>query len=54
VKFDPGEGPEAPAQKLLNKSGTYKVAVDTQTNQLDLFSSTKTEGDPSLALDRPT
>lgn len=37
VKFDRGEGVDHAAAKNLNKSGTYKVAVDTQTNYLDLF-----------------
>jgi hypothetical protein len=37
VKFDRGEGPEHAALKNLNKSGTYKVAVNTQTNLLDLY-----------------
>ena len=41
VKFDRGEGPDNPARKNLNKSGTYKVAVDTNTNYLDLFAKTK-------------
>lgn len=38
VEFDRGAGPEAPARKNLNKSGTYKVAVNTDSNYLDLFS----------------
>jgi hypothetical protein len=37
VKFDRGEGPDNAATKNLNKSGTYKVAVNTQTNLLDLY-----------------
>lgn len=37
VKFDRGEGPEHAATKNLNKSGTYKVAINTQTNLLDLY-----------------
>jgi hypothetical protein len=37
VKFDRGDGPDSPSRKNLNKSGTYKVAVNTQTNYLDLF-----------------
>jgi hypothetical protein len=42
VEFDRGEGVDNPARKNLNKSGTYKVAVDTQTNYLDLFASEDT------------
>ncbi len=37
VSFDRGEGVGKPARKNLNKSGTYKIAVDTDTNYLDLF-----------------
>ena len=37
VSFDRGEGVGKPARKNLNKSGTYKIAVDTGTNYLDLF-----------------
>ena len=37
VKFDRGEGSDHAATKNLNKSGTYKVAVNTQNNLLDLF-----------------
>jgi hypothetical protein len=43
VKFDRGEGPEQAATKNLNKSGTYKVAVNTQTNLLDLYAMTETD-----------
>ncbi len=39
VEFDRGEGVENVARKNLNKNGTYKVAVDTETNYLDLFAS---------------
>jgi hypothetical protein len=42
VEFDRGEGAENAARKNLNKNGTYKVAVDTQTNYLDLFTSEDT------------
>lgn len=35
ISFDSGK--EAASRKLLNKSGTYKVAVDTGTNRYDLF-----------------
>lgn len=42
VEFDRGEGAENAARKNLNKNGTYKVAVDTQTNFLDLFASEDT------------
>lgn len=38
VEFDRGAGPEEPARKNLNKNGTYKVAVNTDNNYLDLFS----------------
>ena len=37
VSFDRGEGVGKPARKNLNKSGTYKIAIDTDTNYLDLF-----------------
>jgi hypothetical protein len=37
LAFDRGEGAEKPARKNLNKSGTYKIAIDTDTNYLDLF-----------------
>jgi hypothetical protein len=43
VKFDRGEGPDQAATKNLNKSGTYKVAVNTQTNLLDLYAMTETD-----------
>jgi hypothetical protein len=43
VKFDRGEGPEQAATKNLNKSGTYKVAVNTQTNLLDLYAMSETD-----------
>ncbi len=47
VKFDRGEGPENPARKNLNKSGTYKVAVNTQTNYLDLFAESEPTAKPA-------
>jgi hypothetical protein len=37
IEFDRGAGPETPARKNLNKNGTYKVAVDTENNYLELF-----------------
>jgi hypothetical protein len=43
VKFDRGEGPEQAATKNLNKSGTYKVAVNTDTNLLDLYAMSESE-----------
>ena len=46
VEFDRGEGPENPSRKSLNKSGTYKVAVNTQDNYLDLFAKSETQDDP--------
>lgn len=35
IAFDNGK--DVPAKKMLNKSGTYKVAVDIATNRYDLF-----------------
>ena len=35
ISFDAGK--ESASRKLLNKSGTYKVAVDIETNRYDLF-----------------
>lgn len=43
VKFDRGEGPEQAATKNLNKSGTYKVAVNTDTNLLDLYATSESQ-----------
>jgi hypothetical protein len=43
IKFDSGEGPDKPKHKNLNKSGTYKVAVDTQNNYLDLFAQSESQ-----------
>ena len=40
VAFDRGNGPDEPARKNLNKSGVYKVAVDPDTNYLELFPET--------------
>lgn len=44
IKFDSGEGPEKALAKSFNKSGTYKVAVDPDTNYLDLFASVGDNG----------
>jgi hypothetical protein len=52
VKFDRGEGAEHAAAKNLNKSGTYKVAVDTQTNYLDLFDVSEETDQASPASER--
>jgi hypothetical protein len=40
VEFDRGGGPDSFARKNLNKSGTFKVAVNADTNYLDLFAET--------------
>jgi len=49
IAFDNGK--DAPAKKMLNKSGTYKVAVDISTNRYDLFAmappESKSNGDAS-------
>jgi hypothetical protein len=37
IEFDWGAGTDAPARKNLNKNGTYKVAVDTESNYVDLL-----------------
>jgi hypothetical protein len=37
VEFDRGAGSDDLARKNLNKSGTFKVAVNADTNYLDLF-----------------
>jgi hypothetical protein len=37
VKFDRGDGPDQAVSKNLNKNGTYKVAVNSDTNLLDLY-----------------
>jgi hypothetical protein len=47
VTFDRGEGPDNPARKNLNKSGTYKVAVNTQDNYLDLFAKSEPQDEPA-------
>jgi hypothetical protein len=49
VEFDRGGGPDSVARKNLNKSGTFKVAVDTDTNQLDLFAETQPPNKGPLA-----
>ena len=47
VKIDRVQGVEHAAAKNLNKSGTYKVAVDTQTNYLDLFAASEETSEES-------
>jgi hypothetical protein len=49
VEFDRGAGPDSLARKNLNKSGTFKVAVNTDTNYLDLFAQTEPPGKRPLA-----
>jgi hypothetical protein len=49
VEFDRGAGPETAASKNLNKSGTYKVAVNTDTNYLDLYAVDETSNESAAA-----
>ena len=50
IEFDRGDVVEDVAQKNLNKSGIYKVAVDPQTNNLDLFATEESaDGDVTTA-----
>lgn len=45
IAFDSGK--ESASRKLLNKSGTYKVAVDIETNRYDLFAMMTPDKKPS-------
>ncbi|OHB81379.1 MAG: hypothetical protein A2W31_04065 [Planctomycetes bacterium RBG_16_64_10] len=49
VEFDRGGGPDSLARKNLNKSGTYKVAVNADTNYLDLYAETEPPNKGPLA-----
>lgn len=45
ISFD--RGGDAATRKLLNKSGTYKVAVNTENNRYDLFAPVEPEKKPA-------
>ncbi len=46
ISFD--RGGEAASRKLLNKSGTYKVAVNIESNRYDLFAPVEPEKQPKV------